>query len=58
MPWLQEVDAESFFSTTAGQATIILGAIVFAVVIIATLTRVRQDEPDAILLDFDEETSS
>jgi cyclophilin family peptidyl-prolyl cis-trans isomerase len=54
----KKVDAESFFSTTAGQVTIILGAIVFAVVIIATLTRARQEEPDAILLDTDEQDPS
>lgn len=54
----KKVGAESFFSTTAGQATLILGAIVFGAVIIAILTRARQDEPDAILLDLDEQTTS
>jgi cyclophilin family peptidyl-prolyl cis-trans isomerase len=54
----KKAEAESFFSTIAGQVTLTLGVIVFGTVIIATLTRARQDEPDAILLDIDEQTSS
>jgi len=50
-----KVEAQSFFSTTVGKATLGLAIIVIAVASYAALVRTKEDEPDAILLDFDEE---
>ncbi len=53
-----KVETQSFLSTTAGQGTLVLGMIVIAAASYAVITRTKEDEPDAILLDIEEQKTS
>ena len=54
----EKVETQSFLSTTAGKSTLVFAMIVIAAAGYAVITGTREDEPDAILLDIEEQKTS
>ncbi len=52
---IDKPETQSIFSTAVGKTSLGLAMIVIAVIGYAAFARTKEDEPDAILLDFDEE---